>query len=148
MLSQSSYQSQSISSGSPSRPVPKSPWRRVYCQGVSDWPPTVHARQLHLVIIGALGCPCSSQVLAALQQPHSLACVAQCAGSLHRLTGLIALLRPVTCSLEFGPPTQLRLLSPSQLLDPSGRLDLACYNNNHVIGSAGRLAAAAGYRPR
>lgn len=31
-----------------------------------------------------------------------LACVAQSAGSLHRLSGFIALLRPITCSLEFG----------------------------------------------
>jgi hypothetical protein len=52
-----------------------------------------------------------SKVLAALQQPHSLACLTQCAGSLHRLSGLIASLRPITCSLEFGPPTNLLLIA-------------------------------------
>lgn len=69
--------------------------------------PIGSARQLHRAIIGALGCPCRLHVVAALQQPHSLACVAQSAGSLHRLSGLIALLRPVTCSLEFGQPKTL-----------------------------------------
>jgi len=54
-----------------------------------------------------------------------LACVAQSAGSLHRLSGFIALLRPITCSLEFGSsPSQttttvLLLLPPSRLLDPA-----------------------------
>jgi hypothetical protein len=66
--------------------------------------PIGHTGQLHLVIIGAVSCPCSLQVLAALQQP----CVAQSVGSLHRWSGfIIALLRPVTCFLEFGLPSQL-----------------------------------------
>jgi hypothetical protein len=73
-------------------------------ESIARGSPIGYTGQLHLVIIGAVGCPCSLQVLAALQQP----CVAQSVGSLHRLSGLIiALLRPVTCFLEFGLPSQL-----------------------------------------
>lgn len=80
--------------------------------------PIGSGHQLHLVIVGALGCPCRAarRCRPALQQPHSLACVAQSAGSLHRLSGLIALLRPVTCSLEFGLPKTL-FFALSLLLD-------------------------------
>lgn len=52
-----------------------------------------------------------------------LACVAQSAGSLHRLSGFIALLRPITCSLEFGPsfPTTVQLqLQTSPTLTTAG----------------------------
>ena len=110
---------------------------------------------IHLVIIGALGCPCSYQdprVLAALQQPHR--------PSLHRperrfsapSVGLYCIVAPhylFPGIWAFIPDLQLPYNS-SHPRDCWIRLegkDLACYNNN-VAGSAGRLAAAAGCRER
>jgi hypothetical protein len=158
-VSQSSRQSQSITQRLA---------RAVRCpnhpgaESIHKAPPIGHARQrgqLHSVIIGALGCPCSYQhpstsksALPPFSSLTGLACVAQSAGSLHRLSGFIALLRPITCSLEFGPSSQTYnyRTTPSTLATAGSAWegkDLACYNN-HVFGSAGRLAAAAGCRKR
>lgn len=70
----------------PSRPLPNQPWLGAYPQAISDWV----LCELHLVIIGAFGSSVPFQLVAGLLPFSSLtglACVAQPAGSLHRLSG-------------------------------------------------------------
>ena len=129
-------------------------------ESIHKAPPIGHAYLLHLVIIGALGCPsspCSYQdpsVLAALQQPHrpslrrperrfSAPSVGlYCIVAPHYLfPGIWAFTIP---DYNYTTTTPLTLATAGFRLEGK---DLACYNN-HVVGSAGRPAAAAGCRER
>lgn len=83
----------------PSRPLPNQPWFGAYPQATSDWALWL----LHLVIIGALGSSVPFQLVAALQQPHRSSLRRPACRFSAPFVGLIVLLRPVTCSLEFEP---------------------------------------------
>jgi hypothetical protein len=141
VLSQSSYQSQSISSGSPSRPEPKSPWRGVYPQGVSDWPCTPTPLGDPLVVRAAFQGACRTSAASQPSLPHPVRRFSapfvglNCIVAPHYLfPGIWTTNKPSAhCFYNYW------ICQEEQTL--------ACYNNN-VIGSAGRLAAAAGCRPR
>jgi hypothetical protein len=143
VLSQSSYQSQSISSGSPTRPEPKSPWRGVYPQGVSDWPCAPTPLGDHwgpwLSVQLPSGCRPSAASQPSLRRP-----VRRFSAP---FVGLNCIVAPHYLFPGIWTANKTSTHCLCKPLDLPGRKDLACYNN-HVFGSAGRLAAAAGCRPR